>query len=93
MKRAVAVVGLALALFAGVASSAGARPATRYPASFERAFMSSCTQGRAELKPMCRCALAWLERRYSYQRLVSIYRNEPARFRRVAVAAVKACLR
>jgi hypothetical protein len=89
--RALAVLAVAVALLALAGTRASAHPAAAYPPAFERAFMASCMQGRVELRSMCRCALTWLERRYTYRRLVSIYRNEPARFRRIALAAVMAC--
>jgi hypothetical protein len=88
--RALTILSLAVALAVG-ASAAAAAPAAPYPAAFERAFIASCTQGRSDLRSMCRCALTWLERRYTYRRLVSIYRNEPVKFRRIALAAVMAC--
>jgi hypothetical protein len=92
MKRVVAALFSVLALTAG-APAADARPANRYPVPFEQAFMRSCTQARSDMVAMCRCALRWLERRYTYQRLVSIFRNDPRRFSRIALAAVTACRR
>lgn len=75
------------------AATAGARSAGTYPPQFEHQFMRGCGATSGGRVALCRCALRWLERRYSYAALISLYRLHPVRYRRVAVRAVLACIR
>lgn len=90
MKRAIAALVILVALGLG-AAGANARPAYRYPASFERSFIASCRTTSNGRVAACRCALQWIERRYSYARLVTIARTDPRRMVRIVLASVRAC--
>ena len=86
------LLAAATAVLAGAAStSAAAAPAYVYPAAFERAFMSSCSQTSGGMTAKCRCVLRWIERRYSYRQFVSIYLHDPARMRQIMQRGVSAC--
>lgn len=80
-----------LALFA--ASGAGARSSHDYPASFERAFMASCNASSGGMTSMCRCALRWIELRYTYRQIAWIYVHDKARMRKIMTNAAYACVR
>jgi hypothetical protein len=91
MFLAIGVISVTTAL-AGAGSSA-ARGTERYPAFFERTFMQGCSATSGGRATMCRCALRWLERHYSYTALLTIYRHDRARFNTIAVRAIRACIR
>ena len=92
MKLAFALVAASHALLAG-SSTAAARTAYDYPSSFERAFMSSCNTSSGGMTSMCRCALRWIERRYTYRQISWIYVHDRARMRKIMVNAAYACVR
>ena len=79
---------LTLALSAGAAS---ARNESRYPASFEQAFLRSCNATSGGRTAACRCELRWLERRYTYRQIVSIFLHDKARLLRIITRAATAC--
>jgi hypothetical protein len=87
MRYVLAAGVVCLALVA--ASSAGARS---YPPPFEHAFMSSCTATSGGKTSACRCALRWIERRYTYQKIVSVYMHDQARMRKIMLSAARACM-
>ena len=92
MRQALVLATVLLALLAG-SSTAGARSAYDYPSSFERAFMSSCNASSGGMTSMCRCALRWIERRYTYRQISWIYVHDTARMRKIMVSAAYACVR
>jgi hypothetical protein len=88
--RLLAVAAAVLAL-AVTASSAGAQQSYRYPRAFERAFMANCNATSGGMTATCRCALRWLERHYSYRRIIWLFVHDPARMRRISFRAISAC--
>lgn len=90
MKRAIAALTLLLALSVG-ASNASARSANRWPADQERAFLVNCNATSGGHISACRCALRWLERRYTYQQIATVYLHDQVRFRRILIRAIVAC--
>jgi hypothetical protein len=90
VRQALVLGSVVLALLA--ASSASAQTASDYPPSFERAFMSSCNASSGGMTSMCRCALRWIERRYTYRKLAWIYAHDKARMRKIMVSSASACV-
>jgi hypothetical protein len=91
MRQALVLGTVVLALI--VAPSASARSTYDYPSSFERAFMSSCNASSGGMTSMCRCALRWIERRYTYRQIAWIFVHDKARMRKIMVNAAYACVR
>ena len=91
MRQALVLGTIVLALI--VAPSASARGTYDYPSSFERAFMASCNASSGGKTSMCRCALRWIERRYTYRKLSWIYIHDKARMRKIMTNAAYACVR
>jgi len=91
MRQALVLGTVVLALF--TASSAGAQSSYDYPASFERAFMASCNASSGGMTSMCRCALRWIERRYTYRQIAWIFLHDKARMRKIMTSAAYACVR
>ena len=70
---------------------AGAQSRNRWPATEERAFLVNCQATSGGKVAACKCALSWLERRYKYGQIASIYLHDQARLRRILLRAVAAC--
>ena len=92
LRRTIAIAAVLAALAVG-AVGATAAPAYQYPAAFERSFLSSCNAASHGLSAKCLCALRWIERRYTYRQIVTIYLHDPSRMRSIMVSAVRACTR
>ena len=91
-KPAIAAVILLLAFSIG-SSTATARSANRWPAAFERSFLVNCNATSGGLVAACRCELRWLERRYTYRQITTIYLRDQARVIRILRRAALACKR
>jgi hypothetical protein len=91
-RRSAAGLGLVIALAAACAD-ASAASTYRYPPAFERSFLASCNASSGGMTTMCRCALRWIERRYTYRQFVSMYLHDATRMRRIMVRAAYACRR
>ena len=92
MKRSAAALVVVLAL--GIATPAAtARTANRWPRLQERAFLASCKITSHGRVAVCRCALTWLERRYTYRQIAAIFLHDKTRMARIVVRAVLACRR
>lgn len=83
---------VALAIFSALltAGGASARADYRWPRWEERDFVLSC-MGKGSSGGRCVCALHWLERRYSYKRMVYIMNNRPVLLARIIDRASAAC--
>jgi hypothetical protein len=92
IRRAVAGAIVLIALGVG-STSAAAGAANRYPPAFERAFIASCNATSGGMAGMCRCALRWIERHYTYRQVVAIYLHDQPRMRKIMLRAVLACTR
>ena len=90
LRRTVATAAILSALALG-AVGATAAPAYQYPAAFERSFLASCNAASHGLNAKCLCALRWIERRYTYRQIVTIFLHDPARMRSIMVSAVRTC--
>lgn len=73
-----------------MAQSALARSDYRWPRSQESGFIVSCL-AKGSSGAFCICALRWLERRYSFQRITYVVKYEPVLFARIIDRARNAC--
>ena len=90
MRHALAVMTVLAAL--AVASSAGAAlRQSRWPASFERAFLVNCTATSNGMTSACQCELRALERRYTYRQLATIYLHDQVRLRAILLRTARTC--
>jgi hypothetical protein len=84
----------AAALFASLAAAASAQAAiraTRWPASFEHAFLVNCNATSHGQIARCRCELQSLERHYTYRTLASIYLRDQVRIRAILLRTARGC--
>jgi hypothetical protein len=90
--RLVTTLVLAVVLAVSAGASAGTtRTANRWPAAYEQSFLTSCSATSKGRIAACRCALHWLEQRYTYRQITNIYLHYPTRFRKIIVQSVLAC--
>jgi hypothetical protein len=86
MKRLLIIVSLAAALVAPTAEA----KRNRWPVSEERDFVVQCMSHGAGR--YCNCTLVWLQNRYTYRQIVSIFTTQPTRFAQIVDRAVHACV-
>ena len=88
------VVAAAILLALGTCSAAAAtRDASpRWPRNAERSFITSCDATSGGAVAFCRCELQWIERRYSYTQITSIYLHNTTRLRATLLRAAAACV-
>jgi hypothetical protein len=92
MRPLLAALVLAVALAFG-SSASTARGASGWPASFERSFLASCNATSGGRLAACRCELRWLERRYTYRQISTIFLRDRGRLLKVVTRAALACRR
>lgn len=90
MRRAIAILVLLSALSVG-GSNAAAQSENRWPTVFEQSFLVSCNATSGGRTADCRCELRWLERRYTYGQINTIYLHDLPRARRILTRAALAC--
>ena len=93
MRIRVVSIALFFALSACSAASATRNAATRWPAQGEHSFIVSCTATSGGATAACRCELQWLERRYTYSRIISIYLKDQMRMRAAILRGAAACVK
>jgi hypothetical protein len=83
----------AAALFTSLAAASAQATVlvTRWPASFERAFLVNCNATSHGQIARCRCELQSLERHYTYRSLASIYLHDQARLRAILLRTARGC--
>jgi hypothetical protein len=90
MRRSLAALVVFLALSVG-SSVATARSENRWPAVQEHAFLVNCYATSGGKVAACRCELRWLERRYTYRQIATIFLHDQPRMRRIIIRAARAC--
>ncbi len=90
MRRAIAILVLLSALSVG-GSNAAAQSENRWPAVFEESFLVNCKAASGGLVAGCRCELRWLEKRYTYRQITTIFLRDQPRARRILTRAALAC--
>lgn len=90
MTRPLIVAVLFVALGVAV-STADAQSRNRWPAVEEQSFLVNCEATSGGKVANCKCALNWLERRYTYRQIATLYLHDQPRLRPILLRAVAAC--
>jgi hypothetical protein len=64
----------------------------RWPAIQERAFLVNCNATSGGKIAACRCELQWLERRYTYAQVATMYLHNRNRMVAIILRASAACI-
>jgi hypothetical protein len=92
MRLLLAALVLAAALAVG-SSTSPAQGANGWPASFEHSFLASFRVTSGGQLAACRCELRWLEQRYTYRQISTIFLRDRARLMKIVTRAALACRR
>ena len=84
----VLVVAVFLVALSVAAPAAGAQSRNRWPAVQEQSFLVNCEATSGGKTTECKCALTWLERRYTYRQIASLYLHDQPRLRPILLRAV-----
>jgi hypothetical protein len=64
---------------------------THWPAVEEKSFLVNCNATSGGQLPRCRCELLWLERRFTYGKIATIYLHDQTRLRAILLRGLAAC--
>lgn len=92
MRRTLPLILVFFALSLGAFTApAGTATSSPWPAVQERAFLANCKITSHGNVTGCRCELHWLEARYSFRQISTIYLHDKRRMIRIMLRAAAAC--